>query len=97
MTTMKNIITKIVGWLNPIPADKYKHQALGADIAAVVLLVLVAFIPRWLALTASVIAVIVAAVGKEKADAKTDLRDIVATLCGGAVVWLPFLIAILIV
>lgn len=81
MTTMKNIITKIVGWLNRIPADKYKHQALGADIAAVVLLVLVAFVPRWLALTASVIAVIVAAVGKEKADAKTDLRDIVATLC----------------
>ena len=94
MKTMKNIITKIVGWLNRIPADKYKHQALGADIAAVVLLVLVAFVPRWLALTASVIAVIV---GKEKADAKTDLRDIVATLCGGAVVWLPFLIAILIV
>lgn len=96
---MKNIITKIVGWLNRIPADKYKykHQALGADIAAVVLLVLVAFVPRWLALTASVIAVVVAAVGKEKADAKADLRDIVATLCGGAVVWLPFLIAILIV
>lgn len=26
---MKNIITKIVGWMNRIPADKYKHQALG--------------------------------------------------------------------
>ena len=26
---MKNIITKIVGWLNGIGADKYKHQALG--------------------------------------------------------------------
>lgn len=97
MTTIKQIFDKIIGWLNRIPADKYKHQALGADIAAVVLLVLVAFVPRWLALTASVIAVIVAAVGKEKADAKADLRDIVATLCGGAVVWLPFLIAILIV
>lgn len=94
---MKNIITKIVGWLNRIPADKYKHQALGADIAAVVLLALVWFVPQWLALTASVVAVIAAAVGKEKADAKADLRDIVATLCGGVVVWLPFLIAILIV
>lgn len=94
---MKNIITKIIGWLNRIPADKYKHQALGSDIAAVVLLALVWFVPQWLALTASVVAVIAAAVGKEKADAKADFRDIVATFYGGAVVWLPFLIAILIV
>lgn len=94
---MKRAIEKIVGWMNRIPADKYKHQALGADIAAVVLLALVWFVPQWLALTASVVAVIAAAVGKEKADAKADLRDIVATLCGGAVVWFPFLIAILIV
>lgn len=94
---MKDIITKIVGWLNRIPADKYKHQALGADIAAVVLLALVWFVPQWLALTASVVAVIAAAVGKEKADAKADLRDIVATFYGGTVVWLPFLVAILIV
>lgn len=89
---MKNIITKIVGWLNRIPADKYKHQALGSDIAAVVLLALVWFVPQWLALTASVVAVIAAAVGKEKVDAKSDLRDIVATLCGGAVVWITYLI-----
>mgnify|MGYP001032927329 FL=1 len=94
---MKNIITKIVGWLNRIPADKYKHQALGSDIAAVVLLALVWFVPQWLALTASVVAVIAAAVGKEKIDDKADRRHLVATLCGGAVVWLPFLIAILIV
>ncbi|OUN59609.1 hypothetical protein [Alistipes sp. An66] len=94
---MKRILDKIVGWMNRIPADKYKHQALGADIAAVVLLALVWFVPQWLALTASVVAVIAAAVGKEKADAKADLRDIVATLCGGVVVWLPFLVAILIV
>ena len=94
---MKNIIDKIVGWLNGIGADKYKHQALGSDIAAVVLLALVWFVPQWLALTASVVAVIAAAVGKEKVDGKAGLRDIVATFCGGAVVWLPFLIAILIV
>lgn len=94
---MENIIDKIIGWLNGIGADKYKHQVLGSDIAAVVLLALVWFVPQWLALTASVVAVIAAAVGKEKVDAKADLRDIVASLCGGAVVWLPFLIAILIV
>lgn len=73
-------------------ADKYKHQALGAAIAAVVLLAVTFFVPKWLALTASVVAVSVAAVGKEKADAKADPCDIVATLCGGAVVWITYLI-----
>ena len=94
---MKNIINKIVGWLNRIPADKYKHFAVGTAVAAMVLLALVWFVPQWLALTASVVAVSVAAVGKEMADAKADLRDLAATLGGGAVVWFPFLIAILIV
>ena len=89
---MKRAIEKIIGWLNRISADKYKHQALGSDIAAVVLLALVWFVPQWLALTASVVAVIAAAVGKEKVDAKADLRDIVATLCGGVVVWITYLI-----
>lgn len=94
---MKDIIEKIIDWMNGIGADKYKHFAVGTAVAAVVLLALVWFVSQWLALTASVVAVIAAAVGKEKIDAKADLRDIVATLCGGAVVWLPFLIAILIV
>lgn len=89
---MKNIITKIVGWLNRIPADKYKHQALGSDIAAVVLLAVALFVPKWLALTASVVAVIAVAVGKEKVDAKADLRDLAATLGGGVVVWITYLI-----
>lgn len=94
---MKQLLEKIVGWLNRFGADKYKHQALGSDIAAVVLLALVWFVPQWLALTASVVAVFAAAVGKELIDDKADLRDLAATLGGGAVVWLPFLIAILIV
>ena len=94
---MKNLLNKIVGWLNRIGADKYKHQALGSDIAVVVLLALVWFVPQWLALTASVVAVSAAAIGKELIDDKADLRDLAATLGGGAVVWLPFLIAILIV
>lgn len=89
---MKRAIEKIVGWMNRIPADKYKHFAVGAVLAAVVLLALVWFVPQWLALTASVVAVIAAAVGKEKADAKADLRDIVATICGGVVVWITYLI-----
>ena len=90
--TMKRIFDKIVGWLNSIPADKYKHFAAGTAVAAVVLLAVALFVSKWLALAASVVTVSVAAVGKEKADAKADPCDIVATLCGGAVVWITYLI-----
>ena len=76
----------------PNPSRQVQAPGAGADIAAVVLLAPVWFVPQWLALTASVVAVIAAAVGKEKADAKADLRDIVATLCGGVVVWITYLI-----
>lgn len=89
---MKNIITKIVGWLNGIGADKYKHQALGADIAAVVLLVGALFLPKWAALVASVAIVAMAAVVKEKIDATVDRYDILATSLGGLVVWIVYLI-----
>lgn len=61
---MKQILEKIVGWLNRIPADKYKHFAVGAAIASVILAVTLPFIPEWLALADSVIAVVLAAVGK---------------------------------
>lgn len=89
---MKRIFDKIVGWLNGIPADKYKHFAVGTAVAAIVLLALVWFVPQWLALTVSVVAVIVAAVGKEKADAKADEQDILATFLGGLAAWITFLI-----
>lgn len=94
---MKRIFDKIVCWLNSIGADKYKHFAVGTAVAAVVLLAVAIFVSKWLALTASVVAVSAAAVGKELTDAKADLRDLAATLGGGVVVWLPFLVAILIV
>lgn len=31
---MKRIFDKIIGWLNGIPADKYKHFAVGTAVAA---------------------------------------------------------------
>lgn len=89
---MKRIFDKIVGWLNGIPADKYKHFAVGATVAAVVLLAVAIFVPKWLALAASVVTVAVAAVGKEKADAKADEQDIIATFLGGLAAWITFLI-----
>ena len=89
---MKRILDKIVGWLNGIGADKYKHFAVGTAVAAVVLLVGALLLPKWAALVASVAIVAMAAVGKEKADDKADLRDLAAPLGGGVVVWITYLI-----
>lgn len=89
---MKNIITKIVGWLNRIPADKYKHFAVGAIIAAVVIMALAIFVPKWAVLAASVVAVSVAAIGKEHIDDEADKKDIVATCLGGLIVCVTYLI-----
>jgi hypothetical protein len=89
---MKRAIEKIIGWLNRIPADKYKHFAVGTAVAAVVLLTVALFVPKWLALAASVVTVAVAAIGKEKADAKADEQDIIATFLGGLAAWITFLI-----
>lgn len=89
---MKRIFDKFVGWLNGIGADKYKHFAVGTAVAAVVLLALSLFVPKWLALAASVVTVAVAAVGKEQADEQADIQDIVATCLGGLAVWITFLI-----
>ena len=89
---MKNIITKIIGWLNRISADKYKHFAVGATVAAVVLLAVTLFVPKWMALAASVVTVAVAAIGKEKADERADEQDILATFLGGLAAWITFLI-----
>ena len=89
---MKDIIDKIIGWLNGIPADKYKHFAVGTAVAAVVLLAVALFVPKWLALAASVVTVAVAAIGKEKADDEADEQDILATFLGGLAAWITFLI-----
>lgn len=92
MTTMKNIITKIVGWLNKIGADKYKHFTLGAIIAAVVIMALALFVPKWAAFAASVVAVAVAAIGKEHIDDEADDMDVLATCLGGIIVCVTYLI-----
>lgn len=50
-------------------------------------------VDRWTTLTASVIVVYAAAIIKErKVDAQADVTDIVATVLGGAAVWVAFLI-----
>ena len=92
MTTMKQIFDKIVGWLNKIPADKYKHFAVGAVIATAIIMALALFVPKWAAIAASVVTVAVAAIGKEYIDEQANEQDIVATCLGGLAAWITFLI-----
>lgn len=89
---MKNIINKIVYFLNGIGADKYKHFALGVVIAAIMTIALACFLPKWAVIVGSVAVVAIAAIVKERIDKKADNKDILATLIGGVVVWITYLI-----
>lgn len=91
---------KIIAWLNAFAKDKYQHFAVGAAIAFIVLIVAMPLGSwwRWIPLLASVIAVMTAAIVKErKIDAKVDMQDILATLAGGAVIWATFVAIVLII
>lgn len=90
---------KIIAWLNAIAKDKYQHFAVGAAIAAIVLIVAMPLGSwwRWIPLLASVIAVMTAAVVKERnIDSKVDMQDILATLAGGVIIWAVFVVTVLI-
>ena len=89
---MKNIINKIVGWLNGIGADKYKHFALGVVIAAIMVIMLACFLPKWAVIVGSVAVVAMAAIVKEHIDEQADNKDILATLLGGVAVLVAYLI-----
>lgn len=89
---MKNIIDKIIGWLNGIGADKYKHFALGAVIASITVIALACFLPKWAVIVGSVAVVAIAAIVKERIDEKADNKDILATLLGGVAVLVAYLI-----
>lgn len=89
---MKRIFDKIVGWLNGIGADKYKHFAVGAFLAAVILLAGALILPKWAAVSTSMIVVGLAGAAKEIYDDRADRSDIFATSLGGLVVWIAYLI-----
>lgn len=92
---MKRLINKLVGWLNAIAKDKYQHFAVGAVIASAALIVAVPLGVwwRWLPLLVSIIAVLTAAVVKErKIDQKADMQDLLRTLAGGAVEWVVLIV-----
>ena len=91
---------KIIAWLNAIAKDKYQHFAVGAAIAFIVLIVAMPLgsLWRWVPLLTSVIAVMTAAVVKERnIDSKVDMQDILATLAGGVIIWATFVAIVLII
>lgn len=95
----KDAVVNTLGWLNAIAKDKYQHFAVGAVIALAVLIVTMPLGSwgRWLPLLASMIAVMTAAILKERRiDPKADMQDILATLAGGAVIWAEFVVIALI-
>lgn len=89
---MKRLLDKIVGWLNGIGADKYKHFAVGAVLAAAVLLAGALILSKWACVSASMIVVGLAGAAKEIYDDRTDRSDIFATSLGGLAVWITYLI-----
>lgn len=91
---------KIIAWLNAIAKDKYQHFAVGAAIAFIVLIVAMPLgsLWRWVPLLTSVIAVMAAALVKERnIDSKVDMQDILATLAGGVIIWATFVAIVLII
>lgn len=94
---MKNLIDTLLNWLDAVPKDKYQHFAVGAVLAAIFQIVPVCFgLPWWLALIASVTVVFAAAWVKEhEIDPAEDMKDIAATVAGGAVVWIVTLVILL--
>lgn len=94
---MKRLVERVLARLGAIPKDKYQHFAAGAAIAATAYCVpLWAGLPGWAAGLLSGCAVFAAAIVKERSiDARQDLRDLWATLCGGAVVWAVLLATVL--
>lgn len=94
---MKNLANKVLGWLNAIPADKYKHCALSAVLAALGIW-LPMFFGGGVALSFILSFVIVAGVTVSKEmllDTEPDPMDAAANFVGAGVVWLTFLISVL--
>ena len=95
---MKKIIQEVVAWLNTIPKDKYQHFAVGALEAFLTLWVatmLLSFAEDariWVAVVISVLVTLWIEVYKEyRVDESANLGDAVATMLGGACVWIPML------
>lgn len=94
---MKKLLIRLLNRLGGIGKDKYQHFTIGAVVACAAFLA-----PRLLgagsglALGVSAVLVLCAALYKEyRLDPVPDARDILATMLGGAVVWVTVVFAIM--
>lgn len=88
-------MNRIFAAFGKIGKDRYMHFAFGAAIAAVAILA-TCWLPSWLSLTISAVAVIGASVVKEVTiDDMADYIDAICTIGGGAAVWLPIILLLL--
>ena len=89
---MKKITTR----LNSIPKDKWQHFCLGFAIAPWPYLLFNLLVGFWAGIIASVITVVAIAKGKEVYDRRNDgmfdWMDFFATVAGGAIFWVVFLL-----
>lgn len=77
------MIDKIIAWLNMIPADKYKHFAVGVVICAISTWITGIFTDGWMYFVIPISMTAIVATGKEVIDDKFSLTDIIATILGG--------------
>ena len=93
---MKNLINKIISWVNSIPKDKLLHAAAGGFITLLAFALAVIFFPFWTSFIAANIISFAALVGKEFYDFFTsgsvEIEDIFWGVLGSVVVDLPILI-----
>lgn len=95
MWVLGNVVEHAIKALTAIAKDRYQHFAVGAVITSAALIVAVPLGAwwRWCPLMVSMIAVLTAAVVKErKIDQKADMQDILWTLAGGAVGWVVLIV-----
>lgn len=88
-------LNKIFAAFGKVSKERYMHFAFGAAIAAVAVIA-TCWLPAWLSLTISAVAVIGASIVKEVTiDDMADYIDAICTICGGLAVWLPIILTII--
>ena len=86
------MIERLFDCLYRVGKDKYMHIVFGAVIASVLLCVFF-WLPLWANILISVVCVSACALIKDLViDDATDYKDILCTILGGALLWLPIII-----
>lgn len=88
---MRSLVNKVFVALTTFGMGKYQHIAFGALIACIAALA-ACWLPQWATVTISVLFTVSCSIGKEVYDECIDWRDLLATMLGGATVWIALLI-----